>query len=266
MSTIADNSADRGSQDRPDYLLEKFGSAEDQAKAYAESEKLATQATQRASEAERRAQQLEGQLQELSAQQDMLYQSIQQGQQQQPQQYDPSADPLVLAYEQAVENGDARAQLGIHAVVAQQAAEAQLRQFAAQQQQASQPDPGQEMAQSRMFAMLADQEAGKRIGEEWDDLRADVGQLIAENPHLIPNTPDPVIAAQALAMAANMVKANRLVERADTLGNQTDQLNRSMKLQAQTMTGRNGPVQTLDDKAAFAERLRNVPPTYGSGS
>jgi hypothetical protein len=219
--------------ERPEWLDERFASVEDQAKAYAESEKKMTQTQQQYRDIERR-------LDALAEQQ-----QTEQAQQTHPQPFEgiQAQAPLVQQYQEAVETGDVMTQLGIQALLAQQAAEQAMSKAQPPQQEIDQ--------QAQVFAHLAEQETANRFGEEWEALKPEVGQLLSEHPHLLPDTGDLAQTVNALSMVAEMVKARQStgVQAAQDAG-------RQQKLLAQGMSGSAGRPDT--QQVSAAEHLKSL--------
>src|SRR5262252_2452878 len=90
-------------QERPDWLLDKFKSVDDQARSYGEAEQrlVALQA------------QLDQEREQFSSALQNMESMREQETQQQHQRWDPNADPLIQNYQRAIDEGDAQAMLAI---------------------------------------------------------------------------------------------------------------------------------------------------------
>lgn len=235
---------------RPDWLPENFKDEAAFAASYKELERTLTQSREEI-----------GRLQE---QYELLAEQAQQQPRQQQPQYDPNADPMLNAYAQALEAGDYQ-----QAAILNAAISAQVAQAAAQQhlQQAQQVQPQDAEAADRVFALLTDQQLAARFGDEWDTLKEGVADIVQAKPYLLPDTRDPVAAADALADVANMVRANQLLSSREETTAAQQAASRQQKLLAQTMTG--GGTRIVDggtDKEQMMEAFRKVSAyPYGSG-
>ncbi len=99
-----------GAAERPDWLEERYATAEDQAKAYAEARREMNRLqTEQQQEREAFAQALEA-MQSAPPQQFPVQQTP----------YDPNADPMLQAYEEAKQMGDSRRELAITMALNQQ--------------------------------------------------------------------------------------------------------------------------------------------------
>ena len=239
-------------QDRPEWLPDKFKDEQAFAHAY-------EQAERELSSTKEDLARLREQFEQLAEQQQYAQQQQQPGYQQ--QQYDPAADPLLNALAAAYENGDMHQVAILNASIASQVAAEAARQQVAQQAPAVQDDTN-----DRVFALLTEQQLEQRYGPVWDSVKADVAEYVQGHPWLIPDTKDPVVAANAFADVTDLV----LARRADT-GQPAQQpvdqlsLSRQQKLQAQSLTG--GGVRTaggLSPKDELVAQMRQVR-SYGYG-
>jgi len=221
---------------RPEWLDPKFESPEDQAKAYAEAQREMS----RAQAAERQAQQ---QLEQWAVQQQ--YEPEPQQTQQQTQYPDGS---LLQIYEEAVENGDAKTQFGIYTLLAQQAADLKF----AEAQKALAPNPQDQQQNAQMFAVLAEQQAAARLGEEWETLKPAIGDILTEHPHLLPNNGDLAQTVNALGLVAEMAKART----GATAQAAAQDAGRQQKLMAQGLSGGAGRPDT--QQIAVADHLADL--------
>jgi hypothetical protein len=219
--------------ERPEWLPEKFETPEALAKSYSEMERKLTEQGQEKSNLEMQLEDLYGRLEAVE----------QQPHQQQPA-YNPSTDPLLIAYQNAMENGDYQAALAIQLGLTQQVA---------QQQIAQAPKPEQPANQDDAWAYIAEQTAIQKVGgaEEWAQYRDRV-EAEANNESW-----EGLSAQQAgnkLARIYRMVKADDVLNNQKTVAEQQAEAERQAKLAAQTMPGSSGrpPQPTRDEAAAEA--------------
>lgn len=198
---------------RPDWLDQKFESVEAQAQAYAEAQRAMSQAVER-------QRQTEARLEELA---------VAQQQQPEPQQQDFSPQNAYQMWVNAVEEGDAMAQLGVLSYLNQQQIKQELAQFQPPQ------DNNSADQNAQVFAALVEQQAAASYGEEWESLKPEVGQLLQEYPHLLPDTGDLASTVQSLSLVADMVKAKR-----GATAQAAVDAGRHQKLMAQGITGNTG--------------------------
>ena len=218
--------------DRPEGLPDKFESLEALARSYSELERKLTEQGQEKSN-------LEAQLEDLYERQQALEQT-----RSQQQAYDPSTDPTLLAYEQAMETGDYRAALAI---------QAGLMQTIVQQTAAQQPQQTGSAHDYDAWAYVAEQTAIQQVGgpEEWAQYKDRVAEEAAQENF------DGLSAQQAgnkLARLYKMVKADDVVNNQQTLAEQRSEAERQAKLDAQTTAGSSGrpPQPTRDEQATAA--------------
>jgi hypothetical protein len=150
--------------------------------------------------------------------------------------YEPSADPTVRAYQEAMEQGDYRTALGIQAALMQasvQRADAQRQQFA------------DEQAELGAWADNAEQAAIRAVGDadEWEQYKEKVAEeAMYENFEGL----SALAAGNKLARLHKMVKADTAAE-----------AERQAKLRAQTMAGSSGrPPQSTREQAEAAAIVR----------
>lgn len=237
--------------ERPEWLPENFQTPEDFRKSYDESQRMATQASQRAAALEDQLGALTERLQELETQP-----------RQQTQTYDPSSDPMVNMYAQSlgIDPEDAARALGVQIALQQQVAQQAIQQAFQQHQPSQQLDE----AQQAQFAWIAEQEVARHYGDEWQTLRDEVASEIEQKPYLVPDTPDPRAAAAAVRDVAEMVRARKLVSAAAQGQGAQAELARQ-KMLAQGMQGGGARIQNAaDTKQALMDRLRAVPTPYGA--
>lgn len=220
-----------GENQRPEWLPDKFESEEAFAKSYSELERKLSQVGEERSALETQLEDLYGRVQQMEATAGTPQAA-----------YDPSQDPMLLAYEQAMENGDYRAALAIQ-VGLNQAAVAQA------VQGMKQPEPERDY---ESWAFVAEQTAVAAVGgaDEWAKYKERVAEEAASENF------DGLSAQQAgakLARIYKMVKADDVLENHQTVAEQQAEAERLAKIQAQTMTGASGrPPQPTRDEAAAA--------------
>ena len=88
---------------------------------------------------------------------------------------------------------------------------------------------------------LTEQAVAQRFGDEWQDLREEVSTILQQNPHFVPDTPDPYKAAEAIGFIADGIRAKRLAERSAQLSTQQEQAAHTKRL-AQTAPGAGGSI------------------------
>lgn len=226
------NEGNNLSDERPEWLPEKFKSPEDLARSYAEAEnKIREQGAQLNAMNENFAT-LSEQLEELQATQQSY-------QQPQPQQSDWNA-----MYE---ENP-----VGTMALLAQQMADAKIREF--QQQFSQQLQPTND-AQSEIVLSYADAQA-RALHPDWDEIKDEVADFIKSDPTLPddndPRWNSPQFIAAVYDRSARLVKASKPVD-------PTQQSARDMKLAAQGLTaGGSGRPDPANDAAEAWDRIRGA--------
>jgi hypothetical protein len=205
--------------ERPDFLLDRFKTPEDQARAYAEAEKemnrLRAQAEQDRAEF---AAALE-QMTELQAQQ-------------QPQQpgLDPQTNQLLASYQQAVDNGDAAAQLAITMALQQQMLDQKLEERF--QKLGPQLDDGRQADRDIAFRIAEDRVQRQFTDEQWNEIHPDVQRWLNEHQGYLPQTNDPVAFETVITEAARTVVNEKAAERLAAL-----EADRAAKLAAQSASG-----------------------------
>lgn len=225
--------------ERPEWLPDKFENAEAFAKSYAELERTLTRKGEETNNLEAQLEDLYGRMQEMETRQ------------QAPQQqgYSPGQDPYLLAYTQAMEQGDYQAALAIQMGLVQ----------AAVQQNA--PPPAKEPEKDYdAWAYIAEQTAIGQVGgtEEWARYKDRVSEEAAQENF------DGLSAQQAgnkLARIYKMVKAEDVLENQQTLAERQAAEERQMKRDAQTMTGSSGrppqPTRNEEETAAIIKAARS---------
>jgi hypothetical protein len=232
-------------QERPEFLLDRFSTVDDQARSYAELERAYT----------RSQQELRG-LQEAYADRDAEYeerfQELQYGQQQQQQQqYDQNGQQstLLSMLEQARDSGDLQTELALQAAMQRGLWEQWTR------EQQAQMGPVEAPANAPMFAHLTEQLVRRDV-PDWDEIKGDVHDVIQANEYLLQETDDP---AEAVGMLKNAIAIYRYQQgEAAPGGNQPQQFDagRQQKLQAQTMQGQGTHPGTEQTNEQWADYVR----------
>lgn len=219
---------------RPEWLPDKFENEEAFAKSYSELERKLSQQGEERSALESQLEDLYGRVQTMEATQT------------QTPQYDPSQDPMLLAYEQAMENGDYRAALAIQVGINQ----------AAVRQAMEGAKPEQPERDYESWAFVAEQTAMQAVGgqDEWLKYKERVAEESASENF------DGLSAQQAgakLARIYKMVKAEDVLDNQQTQAEQQAEADRQAKIQAQSLQGASGrPGQPTKDEAAIAEIVK----------
>jgi len=225
-------SGEEQTPERPEWLPEKFESVEAFAESYSNLERKLTEQGQEKNNLEYQLEDLYGRLQTVE-------------QEQRRPQYDPQTDPTLLAYEQAMEQGDYRAALAISTNVAK----ANL-----MREQQANPQNAEPPKDYEAWAFMAEQAAVQNIGsqEEWATYKERVAQEAASENF------EGLSAAQAgqkLARIYKMVKAEDLLDNHQTMAQRQAEADRLAKIQAQGLTGNSGrPTEPVPDEAA-ADRI-----------
>lgn len=195
-------------EERPDWLPSKFKSPEDLARSYQYAEGELTQTKQQLAL-------LQQQVEELAAARN---------EQRVAEQYSSIEEQLV----EALESGDPRQQLSSLAWLAKEAARAELQGF----------QPAQVAPDAEVIAMAVNQTMRERYSD-WDEIRADIGAVVQENPHLLPQDPNPSVGklTSGLTTAYEIAKARRVLSSADSIRAVEAEANRLAKNAAQTVTG-----------------------------
>lgn len=227
---------------RPDWLEERYQSVEDQAKAYGESRK----------EMDRLRSQMEEERAQWSA---ALEQISQQQQAPAPQQpgLDPQTNQLLAAYQQAIDSGDAAAQLAIQVALNQQATasliEERFKEFTPkiEQQQQADRDIAFQIAQDRV---------ARQYGDKWAELSPEVNKWLHEHASWLPTVNSPEAFEQVIREGAMSIEGAKAAQQLAEL-----EAARNARLSAQTATGGSTtqhPTATDDKKKAW-EEVKNAP-------
>jgi hypothetical protein len=105
-----------------------------------------------------------------------------------------------------------------------------------------------------IFAKLVEEEAAKVVGEDYEEIKKEMAQLIRDNPHLLPDDDDPAVVASAMRVVADAVRHGA----GAATGDNSDS-SRMAKIQAQTLRGRGAsPESATEWKDVIRDRLSKV--------
>jgi hypothetical protein len=227
---------------RPEYLLDKFSTESEQARAYAEAEKEMNRL--RSAADEERAQ-FAAALEQMAA--------VQQQQQQQPPQpgFDPQANQLLSQLQYARENGDIASELAMTLGLQQQMLRDELKNF----QTTLEPRLGEQAQADRTISFeIAQERVAKTYGDQWKEIAPDVNTWLREHPNWLPTANDPNQFEQVILEAAKYVANDKAAQQLAKM-----QADRDAKLASQTATGSGAahPLVTDEKKAAW-EEIKNA--------
>lgn len=239
---------DGGTGERPDYLLEKFKTPEDQARAYVEAEReMARLRTQSEQDREQFASALE-----------RIEAAPPQQQFQPPAGLDPQTQADLVAYQNAVESGDAAAQLAITLSLNQR----MLAPMLDERFKALEPTLTTQSQADRNIAFeLAQERVGKTFGDDWKELQPEVQAWLNEHQSWLPVENDPSKFEQVIREGAQTIVNAKRAEQLAAL-----EADRTAKLGAQTAAGSgSGRHSTLGDgkKEAWDEIAGADVASYG---
>jgi hypothetical protein len=235
-------------EERPDWLLEKFTSPEDQARAYADAER---EMQRMRSEMERERSQFADALQNLE---NLRPEETPQ----QPQQnvYSPDSDPLLQSYQQALDMGDARALLAINLELnrqmTQQAIQEGMRDLSGRVEKSAEVD--------REVAITMATERVARRYDNWEELAPEVGRVLQENSEWIPTQSSIEAYEKAIGQAARIVTAERILA-----GQQREDQIRQEKLNTQGLVGGSARVISPEEGAREWDAIKNAQLTGYAG-
>lgn len=229
---------------RPDWLPENFDNPEALVKSYQEAQnKIREQGTQLNALNENYAS-LSDQLEQIQAAQ------------QQPQQFGQQNDAYVEQLNDLFATNPAAAA----ALVSQQIVQQQLQQQSQQWQQQWQPNQD---AQAAIVADLAYNSLASRYGDDFEQHRDQMHELIQTQPWLIPDSAqtDPRAAAAAIENVYKLVNPGAFVP---VVEHPQDQLNvTAMKQAAQSAQGAGGrPLSPSETEEEWAKIKAAAPPSY----
>lgn len=219
-------------ESRPEWLPEKFESVEAFAESYSNLERKLTEVGSEKNNLEYQLEDLYGRLQTVEAEQ-------------RKPAYDPQTDPTLLAYEQAMEQGDYRAALAISTNVAK----ANL-----MREQQRNPQNAEPPKDYEAWAFMAEQSAIQAVGspEEWGAYKDRVAQEAANENF------EGLSAQQAgakLAKLYKVVKAEDVLNNHQTMAQRQAEADRIAKINAQGLTGTSSGLQEPVPDEAQANRI-----------
>ena len=231
--------------ERPEWLPENFKSGEDLARSYDE---IRREADRLRSQAEQERQQFAESLQMMQAEQD----------QRAARMVNPNEDPRVIAYQRAMDEGDAGTALAIQLDLTKQMVEQSL---AANTQQMTPQLEAMEQAQRSQLIDMAEAHAvqyAQEKGLDYDASRNDVVDALRSlyGDQLLPLKGDITVYNRAMEQAVNIVTAEALVQDI-----QSGEMARREKLSAMTTTpGASGRLATgHPDEQAEWGKVRDAP-------
>ena len=245
-------------RDVPDWVPSKFQTGQAFAESYTHLEQRLTEEARARQEAEEYAQAMAEQL-ELTAEQ-----------QQQPQQpqtasgLDPN-HPLVLQYQNAVEqamSGDARDLMALNLFQMSQLLEQRQQEQAGQQQA---PDP----VTNQLFARIASADAKEayeaKYNEPWEVIAPQAGQFLQQNLHWLAGVEnDPQEAARRVLQAADYVRSTGIAQEQGGNPNGNGYNPGRAKMLGQSLHGSGARTQASQDAAdALVEQMKNLSRPYG---
>lgn len=216
--------------DRPEWLPENFKTPEDLAASYKESQrKIHEQVT-----AQRN-------LEQMIAQKDAENEQLRAAQQ---QQLEPDPQPWEEWY--------ATDPLATMRALAEQTTNQKIADLQASQQQQAQQS---QLSNVEIVAGLATQMLEDRHGKLTEEQRTEMTRVATENPHLI--SPDAVTSPQKLAAQLDIIYKLAVPDGASSQQSQ-EELQRTMKMQAQSATGAGGRLTPADEDAQRWQEIMNA--------
>lgn len=173
--------------------------------------------------------------------------------------FEAQSNPMIAAYQQAVEAGDAQAMLAIQIALSQQATadvlDKKLGEFKPQLETQSQAD--------RDIAFtIAQDRVRAEYGDRWAEIAPDVNAWLHEHSAWLPTVNSPDAFAQVIREGAKTVEGAKAQERLAAI-----EADRAAKLSATTATGGGAarfPTVTDDKKQAWDEIKSAQVGSYGS--
>lgn len=168
--------------------------------------------------------------------------------QQQAQQWSPQTDPMISAYQRALDEGDAATALAIQMQVSQAATAQMLDQRFSQFEE--RVGPAVSDTDREVVLRLAEQQVAPEFGDRWPEIAGAINDRLAETIPGVQPTVDGY--ARAIREAAMLAEYGRL----RTMEQQAE-AERQAKLAAQTLTGSTARVPTdTDEKRSEWERVK----------
>jgi len=234
-------------EERPDWMVEKFTTVEDQARAYAEAEREMGRMRE---EMARDRDNFQIALQNMEALRPEDQQTPP------PQQYNPDQDPLLQQYQQALDMGDARALLAINLELNRQ-------QIVAGVQEGLKELSGTVQRNQDVDREMAITMATERVARQypdWEEIAPEVGRLLQQNSEWIPTSSSVEAYEKAIGQAARVIRAERIL-----VDNDRTERTRQEKIASQGLTGDSARVFTPEESQAAWERVKNAKLTGYSG-
>lgn len=230
--------------ERPEWLEDRYQTAEDQAKAYSEAR----------AEMNRMRSTME---QERSTMAAALERIEAQTQAPAPVQVQPSDDPAILAYQRAYEEGDAQAMLRLGAQFTQGPLVEAVGRLLDDRFEKIQPaleatNAAQREAQIRM----AEDIVARQIGpEKYQELLPQISSALQDHQHWLPQVATTDGYANAILDVAKLVEHDTLTKTVAEL-----EAERAEKMAAQTVAGAGrGSVYSRDQQQAEVDRIKAAP-------
>lgn len=220
--------------ERPEWLPENFTSPEDLARSYSEAQRKITE----------QAQQMKGLEDAVNTMREQQEQFI-------ASQNQPDPEMVQSQWQEMLEADPVNTVAQIAAASAQQAI---------QQYQQQQQPVGENL--TALVAAYADQTLQAKYGQDWEDNKAKVGEIIQSNP-LFQNDQfwtNPQSATAALENAYKLARTDEILS-GNTVVQQQMNDTRQMKLAAQTANGASGSHAAPADDQSEWERIKNAGPT-----
>lgn len=221
--------------ERPDWLPDKFTSPEELARSYSEAEQRLV-----AQQAE-----IDRQRQEFSE----ALSNIEQMSVPPQQQYDPSRDPLLQQYQNAVDAGDAQAMLAIQLELNRQIAQQEARRVAEE----INPRVARAQDNDREQAIVLATERVARNYDNWDELAPQIGEFLQQRPHWIPEEASVDGFERVLVEAANTIEANKMMA-----ARTAEERSRNEKLAAQGLQGSGARQMTPEEGQAEWDKIKSI--------
>lgn len=217
--------------ERPEWLPDKFTNPEDLARAYEESQRQATRASQEAAELRETVDDLAAQMDQYNA----------------PQQQGFEQNPLVMQYANAlgIDPADAAQALAVQAQVAQAVA-----------QESGQRQPGPDVSMLTAFA----ENQIRSTNSDYDKYREQTIQVLQENPQLVADTGTLDGVQRGLDTAFQIARGRALAEANANEAQKAAQAEKSRddKLQAQTAPGSGSRPERTTEASDVWERIKNA--------
>lgn len=234
-----------GNPVRPTWLPEKFKDEDAFVKSYGELESKLGELSERAKQADT-----------LEENYSALAVRLEQVEKERTQSQQNTAAPLITAYEEAMQQGDYARALAINAEVSRMAVREGL--------DAALPQLDKRVgtlaeSQANEISAYAARTLEQRYGDQWEQAKGPMGEILSANPHLIPEAAqtDPSIAIAALDNVYKIATYGAAPAPADNAD-----ANRAKEL-AQTAQGAGGRVLSPDEQTQEWAAIKEAKPqTY----